>query len=549
MAGKLIEINLFGACSINSVEGGFSISSPKHKALFALLVTAPFGRRTRSFLQETLWGQACYDTGRQSLRRALSDIKALMGDDYAAIISGNNSDLIIDLTKVQFVGSIAAGPFLEGLDVRETGFARWLTGIRQNPRQLASLFGLASRSSLHATLPAVAVLPFRAIGGDPSDPVLGDWLAEETSRSLSRSRLIAVISHLSCRQLSLGVIDMEVIRDQLSVDFCVVGSLRRTGGKIVLDADFVDARSGRILWTRQFAEDAERFLAQSGSGISRIVEAIGSAIAEDTLSHVRGLVPAEIEDHRLIVAGVSLMHRSTLRDFARARELIDEALRRDPDAAEAHAWLGKWYVLSVFNGWSTDASHETQMALDCTARALDISPDNSFCLTIDGFAQSNLARRLDIADLRYDAAVTRNPNEALAWLLKGAMHTFRSDGAEAVNAAKRARALSPIDPFSYFYDALTAGSYLCNGDYEQALHLADKSISVNDRHLSTLRIKLFALHFLGRQKEAASVGSQLMLRQPDFCISTYMRHHPSADFRMGKMMAQAMGAAGIPSGE
>jgi tetratricopeptide (TPR) repeat protein len=335
----------------------------------------------------------------------------------------------------------------------------------------------------------------------------------------------------------------------LSVDFCVVGSLRRTGGKIVLDADCIDARSGRILWTRQFAEEAERFLAQSGAGISQIVEAIGSAIAEDTLSHVRGLVPADIEDHRLIVAGVSLMHRSTLRDFARARELIDEAIRRDPDAAEAHAWLGKWYVLSVFNGWSTDASHETQMALDCTARALDISPDSSFCLTIDGFAQSNLARRLDIADLRYDAAVARNPNESLAWLLKGAVHTFRSDGPEAVDAAKRAKALSPIDPFSYFYDALTAGSYLCNGDYEQALHLADKSIRVNDRHLSTLRIKLFALHFLGRRKEAAIVGSQLMLRQPEFCISTYMRHHPSADFRMGKMMAQAMDAAGIPFGE
>jgi tetratricopeptide (TPR) repeat protein len=242
------------------------------------------------------------------------------------------------------------------------------------------------------------------------------------------------------------------------------------------------------------------------------------------------------------------MHRSTLHDFARARELINEALRRDPDAAEAHAWLGKWYVLSVFNGWSTDAAHETQMALDCTARALDISPDNSFCLTIDGFAQSNLARRLDIADLRYDAALSRNPNEALAWLLKGAMHTFRSDGLEAVNAAKKARALSPIDPFSYFYDALTAGSYLCHGDYEEALNLADKSITINDRHLSTLRIKLFALHFLGRRQEASGVGAQLMQRQPDFSISTYMRHHPSADFRMGKMMAEAMDAAGIPSG-
>ncbi len=81
MTAKLLEINLFGACSVTSAEpGAFAITGAKHKALFALLATAPFGRRTRAFLQETLWGTACYDTGRQSLRRALSDIKHLMGE-------------------------------------------------------------------------------------------------------------------------------------------------------------------------------------------------------------------------------------------------------------------------------------------------------------------------------------------------------------------------------------------------------------------------------------------------------------------------------------
>jgi DNA-binding SARP family transcriptional activator len=69
---KLLEINLFGASTIRSCEAGrFEVAGAKHKALFALLATAPFGRRTRSFLQEILWGVACYDTGRQSLRRAL----------------------------------------------------------------------------------------------------------------------------------------------------------------------------------------------------------------------------------------------------------------------------------------------------------------------------------------------------------------------------------------------------------------------------------------------------------------------------------------------
>ena len=64
---KLLEINLFGACIVRSVGTvSYEITGAKHRALFALLATAPFGRRTRSFLQDTLWGTSCFDSGRQS---------------------------------------------------------------------------------------------------------------------------------------------------------------------------------------------------------------------------------------------------------------------------------------------------------------------------------------------------------------------------------------------------------------------------------------------------------------------------------------------------
>jgi TolB-like protein len=549
MAGKIVEITLFGACSVASIEQGiFAVTGAKHKALFALLVTAPFGRRTRTFLQETLWGQACYDTGRQSLRRALADIKALMGDAYGALLSSTNSDLTIDLSKVSFAGRPGVHPFLEGLDVKEPGFSRWRNAIRENPGQLAGLYGLSHQSPSHAVLPTVAVLPFRSIPGEADDAVLGDWLAEETCRSLSRSHLLSVISHLSAREFARGIVEISAVRSVLKADFCVNGSLRRSAGMVILDADLVDTRSGRIVWTRQFVRTQASFVAYAGEGITEIIKAIGSSIADEALTHVRGQLPAQIEDHRLLIAGVSLMHRATLRDFARARELLEEALRRAPQTPEIHAWLGKWYVLSVFNRWSTDAARETQLARDATARALDMSPDNSFCLTIDGFVEGNLVRRLDTAEQRYNAALAANPNESLAWLLKGAVHTFQSDGPAAIAAAERGQALSPIDPFGYFYDALAAGAHLSNGAYERALELAERSITINDRHISTLRIKLFALHFLDQRDESRAVGQELLLKAPEMTIADYLKNHPSADFRMGRMMAEALAAAGVPSG-
>jgi TolB-like protein len=546
MDNKLLNINLFGACSVASaVKGVFEITGAKQKALFALLATAPFGRRTRSFLQETLWGIACYDTGRQSLRRALSDIKVTMGDTYSELISSTNSDVSLDLSRVTFVGLPKQGLFLEGLEIRETGYSQWATSIRENPSQLDALFS-ASRIGEVAILPLVSVLPFRAIGGDATDATIGDWLAEEMSRSLSRSRLVSVISHLSCRELAQQhCLDIKLVREQLQPDYCVVGSLRRSGANLVLDADFVDVYTGRILWTRQFAAPAISFLESAQVGMAAIVNAVGSAIADEALQHVASRAVAEIEDHRLVVAGVRLMSRLTLRELARSRELLEEAARRAPHAPEVHAWLGKWYFLIVSNGWSTNAARDTQLSLDCTARALDCAPDNVLALSIDGLAHNNLLRRLDVAQQRYDAALNINPNEAFSLLLRGTLHAFRDEPVEAVRETERARRLSPIDPFFYYYQSLSAVAYISAGRYEEALELADRSLAVNDRHLSTLRNKIVALHNLGRSDELRAAGAELAHRAPDFTISGYLRSHPAAEFEIGRKAVSALRAAGI----
>jgi len=212
----------------------------------------------------------------------------------------------------------------------EEGFNRWLGAMRLDPQQVYSLYSLSSQSPATPMLPLIAVLPFRSIAGTADHAVLGDWLAEEVCRSLSRSNLTAVISHWSSRALDHKTVDIATVRARLAVDYCVVGTLRVGANEIVLDADFVDTVSGRILWTRQFVGPLDNFLNRSAEGISEIVRAVGGAIADDAIVHVSNRRLSDLEDHRLLVAGVGLMHRPALRDFARSRELIEEALRRAP---------------------------------------------------------------------------------------------------------------------------------------------------------------------------------------------------------------------------
>ena len=541
-----LEISLFGTCLVRVTgDAPREIKSAKHRALIALLATAPFGRRSRTYLQNTLWGYAGYDSGHQNLRRALSDLRKTFGDSFERFFQATNSDVELNIDHVNFIGSPSAGTFLDDLNIAEPRFVDWVVNIRKSPELVADLFRKTPDGSQGRTRPRITVLPLSVIDTDPQLRVLADWVAEEACRSLSRSNLLTVISHLSSRAMAQRMIDMTEVRDTLDVDYVVTGTLRKKGSELIADFDFVDAQRGDILWNRHFACPADKFTEQLQGSLVNVIQAIGRSIAECAIEYVRDRPLAMVDTHQLIMSGVSLMHRSRMRDFVSSRAYLEEACSRMPKAAETHAWLGKWYVLSVFKGFSTARDQDTQKAIDSTARALDMDPHSSFSLTIDGFAQNNLLKRLDVAEERYNAALDVNPNESLSWLLRGALMAFQDEGNAAIRATETARCLSPIDPFGYYYDSLASTAYIAAENFDEALLRAERSLVKNDRHLSTLRTRTTALYFLGREEDAKKSAQDLMRFHPSFSIEEYKRSHPSAGNKAGLRVIEALTASGI----
>jgi TolB-like protein len=545
VAAPRLEIALFGACAARlSTEGRtmVDIRGAKHRALFALLATAPMGRRSRAYLQRTLWGDADYDSGHQNLRRALADLRKLLGPDFETVLHATATDLQLSLDHTCFVPG--TGAFLHDLEVREPAFLCWRDEMRARPAELAA-FGRAGHTGALRLRPRISALPLTVPGGDPAMRVLGDWAAEEICRGLSRSTLLTVISHLSGRAMAGRMIDIATVRETLGVDYLVTGTLRAFGSEIVCDFDFVDVASGTILWNRNLVCPADAILHELPDRLSDVLQAVGRSVAESTLRNLRGLALPEIADHELLIAGVSCMHRPAIRDFVMARHYLGEAASRAPRSADVQAWLGKWHVLNVFKGYSTDRAGDTQRALDCTARALDLDPDSSFALTIDGFAMGNILGDMGQAGRRYAAALDRNPNESLGWLLRGALLAFQDQGAAAVHATETARRLSPIDPFGYYYDSLAATAHIAAGNFGQALSFAERSLAVNDRHISTLRVKVTAQHGLGDGAGARATAADLCRRFPEFRLDDYRRTHPSADRKVRRLVIEALSAAGI----
>lgn len=541
-----LQVSLFGCCNIRSKDK--ELRGRKQKALVALLLDDKGGRRTRMHIADVLWGDSTIDSERAlgALRRTLSDMRSVLGTDFNEIFKTTHHEVAINIDRVKHITGPADGEFLEGLDIVESRFLQWLAQKRAQQQILTLPSAASAEASKLRMLPTIAIIPLKVVSGPKGTYALSDWLTSDIGRSLARSSLIKVISQLSSRQLGNQHIDMQFVQDRLNSDFILTGHLRADAEQIVVDLDFVDCDTGQLLWTRRFEGSAKDVYELNYRTTQKICQAIGESVIKQSLSVLAGVGLTQIPNHRLLLAGISLMHKNKLSAFSKARPLIEEAIRRSRGQSELRAWLAKWYILSVINGWSIEPQKDIHIVFNLTSRALQEDPNCSLALTMEGFALNNLSNDVGSARIRFDEAIENNPNEGLAWLLKGTLCAFSDNSSDAVEYVEHAKRLSPIDPLSYFYDSLRATAHLSDNNLEEALSLAETSLLFNNSHMSTIRVKLASQYELGLLPEARQTATELLTKQPNFTVSDYLRTHTASHYSIGTRMAKAMRDSGIP---
>jgi tetratricopeptide (TPR) repeat protein len=324
------------------------------------------------------------------------------------------------------------------------------------------------------------------------------------------------------------------------------GAYRASGGRLILASELAEAKSGRVIWAKDLKGRIAGVIDGGDELIDQLVaEASGAVLARELERSQTQSLPT-LESYTLLMGAIALMHRLSLHDFDRAREMLQALIDRAPRLAIPLAWLGKWHVLRVWQGWSSDPNADRQFALECTKRALDVDPYCSLALVIDGMVHTNLLKKLDVAKERYDAALSVNPNDPLAWLLLGTLEAFKGQGKAAMKDTQHAIRLSPLDPQRYFYDALAATAALSARKYEQAIKLTQQSLRANRTHASTLRAMAIAQWELGRREEARKTVADLMKVEPTLTITGYLDRSPSSGFETGKIWSNALRSAGVP---
>lgn len=394
--------------------------------------------------------------------------------------------------------------------------------------------------------PGIAVLPFDVVGaGDPED-VLGEALADDVITSLSQSPEFSVISGLSSRRLRRCGLSATEAGACLSASFLLTGTCKSAAGAVSLNVQLLDARHGTVLRSLRIdASMQEAFDPIEPLG-SRVAHEVAHTVFHHAVQESKSRPLPELESYSLLMGAVSLMHRAAPREFDRARAMLEHLAQRQGCGGAAAAWLAKWHVLRVVQGWSLDPAADARLALAYVAQSLEDDSRDALALSIGGLVHAYLRKDLQTAGQFYDQAISANPSESLAWLFSATRLAWLGKGAEAEEAGERALRLSPLDPLKYFFDSLAATAALANASFERSVALSRRSLKANCTHASTWRTLAIALVMLNRQDEARVAVQRLLAIEPGLTLGRFRERFPGRDGPLAEPFAEALKVAGIP---
>ena len=394
--------------------------------------------------------------------------------------------------------------------------------------------------------PAVAVLPFRNLGGNPEEGYFGDGITEDIISGLARSHSLYVIARNSTLRYRDRQMDPRDIASELGVRYILQGSVRRQASRLRISTELVDAASNRTIWAEKFdGADDEIFEFQDRIAAS-IVGMLEPKVYQIEAVHAFEKPTESLDAYDCVLRAVSLLYTFDDSDFAEAGGYLRRAVALDPLYAQAHAYLAWWFNLATGEGRSTDPAGDAEKAARAAATAVELDPNDAFCLAVAGHIQAFLRKNLETAVDMFDRALLVNENCAFAWGLSGSTYCFLGRPDDALERLRNAWRLSPFDPMNFFFCTVAGLAEFVAGRYDQSIGWLRKAQRMNARFAACHRTLTASLALSGDVEAARAAASGLLSVQPHFRVSVFTSRYPLRQKEDLDRLAEGLRLSGLP---
>ena len=403
-----------------------------------------------------------------------------------------------------------------------------------------------ARASAGTHRPAIAVLPFRVLGSDADLRYISEGTVHSIVASLAGLRELFVISSSTTVTLQDSPAELAATARRFGARYLLTGAMARDGSKLQIRVELSDAETSVALWTDRYRLETQDIFDFQDEIAIKVAHSLVPLLRQSELRRALRKHPDSLDAYDLLIQALYRLYRFEDDDFQSARRLLEQAVERDPDYALPYAFLAKWHILAFGQGYSSDVRTNSTEAARFAQLALQKDPSDPLALTLYGHTLAFLFGRCDEAIELFEHATASCPNSAIAWGLSAPTYCYIGDTGSAIDRARHALALSPLDPCSNFYKtALTLANYF-NGDHETAIRWGRKTFASAPRFTANMRPLIGSLIATGQTDEARQVAAAMMALEPRFRISTFRALYPVRDEGVLTTLCDRLRAAGVP---
>ena len=415
-------------------------------------------------------------------------------------------------------------------------------------------------ASTHATpplpdLPSLAVLPFSNLSGDPEQDYFADGMVEEIITALARMGAFFVIARNSSFVYKGKSVDIKQVGRELGVRYVLEGSVRKSGNRVRITGQLVEAENGRHVWADRFEGTLEDVFELQDRITESIVCAIEPSMRRAELERVRVKPASNLQAYDLLLRALpGLMPGSTIAGKDEALSFIRRALEMDPRFSLAKAWGAFACLQRLIEGHG--GAEDVKAGLRYADEALAEHNDNAGILSCAGMAlgwlgyralgMRVLGFRYDEAERAIDRALSLSPNLLMVQYAAGMVGCVVGKGDAALGHFTRAIRISPLDPGMGAYIVGTGLAHIISGRYDEALAVAQRAVQEYPSFASSHRLMVIALGQLGRIGEAKPAAQRMLELAPNFTVSRSQSVSPFKNPEFRKRAAEIFRAAGVP---
>jgi TolB-like protein/class 3 adenylate cyclase len=396
---------------------------------------------------------------------------------------------------------------------------------------------------------SMVVLPFVNIGGDPEQDYFVDGVTESLTTDLSRISGALVIARNTAFTFKNKAVPVKQIGQELNVRYVLEGSMQRSGNRLRINVQLIDAETGNHLWAERFDKPVADLFGMQDEIVSRLARTLDVELVEaEARRSERSLHPDAMD---LYFQGRACWHKGmTNENLAQSRSILERALALDPGNINALVGIANIDATIGLAFLSNDRAARLAAAEAALVKALKIAPQHVFAHKILGLLQISTKRATQgIAHLQQALVIDRNAADAHAYMGNAKYLLGRGSETEAhVNEALR---LSPRDSFAGYWRAFVGFSRIQLSAYDEAVEWLRHGLKDNYNYPLAHFHLAAALALQGSLAEAREAAQDGLALDPTFSIHRLRANVPSENpvYLAGReRLYDGMRLSGVPEG-